>query len=962
LTKSPLIKNQCLTIYSTILVLLLLGLSPGSLTVSLQDNSITNHSLDNNCKLNNTVTSVDESVTEVINFLDQPKVALTNLLNTTGIDYLQSNKYYAEGIKIGIIDNGIDTTIPAYENAEIISKSFATDDFPSSRTHGTSVSSIILGTFQESSVINGTAPSAMIYSAELGGDSGDASLYTNGTLITSAFEWLIEQDVHIILTSWSGNTNEWYDIIPVLQSKNIILVGAVGNMGSKIPEAPGNHPYAIGVGAITSDYSIPSFSSSGPTNSMDIKPDVLAPGVDIVTNSVGSGLTTVSGTSFSAPFVAGGIASVLQALHENNITYTPNKIKAALYHSAIDLGLPIHNQGAGLVNFTKMLEILIHSELPIVDDIPLLAGSFHSKLYMRHSPYLINRYSALKSGITTDLPFTLVSSIPTDNFIIDTTGNLSVFSYSITTHDYHYKIQIDIDEEIQGYYEGTILVNLSLNSSVHDLNSIEFYYHLNVSGSYSHRILTNWNYNSMIEYAEYHPVLDLVDTFKLAHSLDIYIEPSNYLSLYNLSDFDVVWLIKPFTSSIFSSTVRYMDTVDVVALFNYTSNGGRLLINVESHKSSGGNSYGLIKDSVIDEFFSLYNGTVRGSINTGPQVFYQNKENILHSEIPEIISDGTSLVPTQMSDAYHLQVYYRSQNQLPLFFSVEGAIDNHAFQGKVIFLGSSNALSSNDILQMLFEDLFDPVKAQISTFAILNSVIIIEGRLSTGNYNITLANLDTNATLMFNQSIEIDSNYFEFSFTQTQTEGNFVLEMFIADKLKSHVLFFRDFSPPEILFLNESSIIEVKHEEVANKSINLMYHIEDKFSSIVQIEFSIYLNDLKLEQDKFGITAHNMITLFLSISDLNLTSDEYNLQRLYITAEDTSGNKRTVNSTFILMILKNTTYSDREITSNETASPANGKIDDDETNIPTNLIIIGLLIILIILPVPILVKHYRRMF
>ena len=96
------------------------------------------------------------------------------------------------------------------------------------------------------------------------------------------------------------------------------------------------------------------FTSAGPRfGDSAIKPDVTAPGVDILSAQVGTGTgsTSVSGTSFSAPHVAGAAAILLQ-LHPS---WKPPEIKAALMNTATDAlpdsstPYPVALMGAGRI-------------------------------------------------------------------------------------------------------------------------------------------------------------------------------------------------------------------------------------------------------------------------------------------------------------------------------------------------------------------------------------------------------------------------------------------------------------------------------------------------------------------------------------------------------------------------------------------------------------------------------------
>lgn len=88
------------------------------------------------------------------------------------------------------------------------------------------------------------------------------------------------------------------------------------------------------------------FSSRGPAPfTSAVKPDIMAPGVDIL-SSVFSGYELFSGTSMASPHVAGAAALLLA----NNPDLTQYEVKSALVTSASDHGFEVWEQGSGLLN------------------------------------------------------------------------------------------------------------------------------------------------------------------------------------------------------------------------------------------------------------------------------------------------------------------------------------------------------------------------------------------------------------------------------------------------------------------------------------------------------------------------------------------------------------------------------------------------------------------------------------
>jgi serine protease AprX len=246
--------------------------------------------------------------------------------------------------------------------------------------HGTFVAGIVAASGASSGGrYNGVAPGARI----LGLSAGDVNLFH----VLSGFDYLLEKgaayNTRVVNCSFSANTiYDEHDPVNVatkmLTERNINVVFSAGNSGS------GNgtlNPYAaapwvLSVGATDEKGNLASFSSRGIFGNAVQNPSVVAPGVNVVSlrasatqtgtlGVVGADAqrlnpgeapfyTTASGTSFSAPQVAGTIALMLEA----NPNLTPKEIKEILQRSATPLPLNYrHEVGAGMLNsYAAVLE------------------------------------------------------------------------------------------------------------------------------------------------------------------------------------------------------------------------------------------------------------------------------------------------------------------------------------------------------------------------------------------------------------------------------------------------------------------------------------------------------------------------------------------------------------------------------------------------------------------------------
>jgi subtilisin family serine protease len=144
----------------------------------------------------------------------------------------------------------------------------------------------------------------------------------------------------------------------------VVFCIAAGNdpMFSSIG-SPGTARSAITVGAVDSNDVIAFFSSRGPnTKICSIKPEIVAPGVNILSTYLKNSTETMSGTSMATPHVT-GVCALLKSLHHN---WNPAQIKSAVMSSAVDIGSEVMIQGAGRVdalNAAKVTAFAVPSPL-----------------------------------------------------------------------------------------------------------------------------------------------------------------------------------------------------------------------------------------------------------------------------------------------------------------------------------------------------------------------------------------------------------------------------------------------------------------------------------------------------------------------------------------------------------------------------------------------------------------------
>ncbi|HEY0451942.1 S8 family peptidase [Actinophytocola sp.] len=282
--------------------------------------------------------------------------------------------YTGTGVKVAVLDTGVDQTHPDLADREIAEHNFSdAPDNVDNFGHGTHVASIVAGTGAKSGgKYRGVAWGASILDGKVLDDNGSG--YESG--IIAGMQWAAEQGADVANLSLGGGDSA--EIDPLEEAVNTLsaqygtlFVIAAGNSG---PDAgtvgsPGSADAALTVGAVDRNDELAIFSSRGPrVGDGGIKPDITAPGVDIVAakaahGQIGApaadGYVALSGTSMATPHVAGAAALIAQ----QHPDWTGAQLKAVLSGSAAaHEGLTAFEQGAGRVNLPTALEATVVSE------------------------------------------------------------------------------------------------------------------------------------------------------------------------------------------------------------------------------------------------------------------------------------------------------------------------------------------------------------------------------------------------------------------------------------------------------------------------------------------------------------------------------------------------------------------------------------------------------------------------
>lgn len=292
-----------------------------------------------------------------------------NIQKATSISAERISSENGAGIKVGIIDTGIDYKNPAlgggfgpkYKVAGGYDLENNDNDPMDDDGHGTAVAGVIAASGQ----LSGVAPEATLYAFKALNSWGWG--WSNNIIL--ALERCVDPNLDNNLSDHMDVVNMsvgQYFLIPEqkttlfsifkhMNELNMIVCVAAGNEG---PEYSWFNQFSISedvlsVGSCNLQNIISSFSSRnlGLNNNYGIKPDLVALGENI--NILGLFNTTGqnSGTSLSCPVVA-GISALLKQKHKD---WTFNQIKSGLINSADDLGFNVMEQGAGKVNQLRAL-------------------------------------------------------------------------------------------------------------------------------------------------------------------------------------------------------------------------------------------------------------------------------------------------------------------------------------------------------------------------------------------------------------------------------------------------------------------------------------------------------------------------------------------------------------------------------------------------------------------------------
>lgn len=308
-------------------------------------------------------------------YLDNVQVEYTRL-NNNYIKTVGAQKLWrsladepGQGVTVAVVDSGIAShadfadSSGGYRLVGAVNFSSTSADANDEFGHGTHVAGIIAGLGQASQGARlGVAPLVNLINVKVSGADGSGLVSD----LLNGLQWIYDNrlayNIKVVNISVNSTLPESYLTNPLsaavelLWFNGITVVVSAGNNGTGAGPVtlcpPANDPFVITVGAADdagtldlNDDSVPAFSAYGLTEDGFAKPDLVAPGrnlistlaspnariyVDHPANRVDSSYFRMSGTSVAAPVVTGAVALLLQA--EPNLT--PDQVKYRLMASA----------------------------------------------------------------------------------------------------------------------------------------------------------------------------------------------------------------------------------------------------------------------------------------------------------------------------------------------------------------------------------------------------------------------------------------------------------------------------------------------------------------------------------------------------------------------------------------------------------------------------------------------------
>ena len=288
-------------------------------------------------------------------------------LDMIGAEAAFSHDHLGQGVRVGVLDSGV-SPHPDFGDRLLPGRNYMPDgdseDTEDHYGHGTRVAGLIAAAGEEGYI--GCAPAAEIVPLKVtDGKSVKVSA------ICEAVYGAIDEYGCTVLNLSLGVLTDYQalrEAMEYAESKNVVVVSAVGNSGNTELYYPAGYDTVIGVGAVNGKGNIYHYSCSNESVFLT------APGVNVRSTSSEGGYATSSGTSFSVAQVSGAAAVLLGI----DGSLTPSEIRTLFAETAADKGEPGYDAvyGYGVLNLAGCIDALSTKENGDMPDEPPITVVF----------------------------------------------------------------------------------------------------------------------------------------------------------------------------------------------------------------------------------------------------------------------------------------------------------------------------------------------------------------------------------------------------------------------------------------------------------------------------------------------------------------------------------------------------------------------------------------------------------
>lgn len=255
------------------------------------------------------------------------------------------SRYTGRGIKIAVLDTGLDLQHPDFRGRAILSRSFISGEaVQDGNGHGTHCIGTACGRIDMSGRRYGVAGNSTIFAGKVLSNAGSGA--TSGIL--AGMEWAVTNGCHIVsmsLGNMVATPSTAYEAVGRrAMQRGTLIVAAAGNHRPRGPVGqPANSPSILAVGAVDNRLRLASFSCrSG--SALGANVDIAAPGVKVYSSwPMKTRYNTINGTSMATPHVAG-----IAALYAEAYRARGAQLWQLLVSRARRLPIPTADVGAGL--------------------------------------------------------------------------------------------------------------------------------------------------------------------------------------------------------------------------------------------------------------------------------------------------------------------------------------------------------------------------------------------------------------------------------------------------------------------------------------------------------------------------------------------------------------------------------------------------------------------------------------